>query len=145
METIESGLSVSGGIVKHPNVPYARASHSTSVAGGSYIPLNVLRANRGFTISGSRFNIPHTGLYLVGYSALGNSGSGSLQMEIRVNGVAVPGTSINETSSANDSASLMVPLLLNQNDYVEFYVKLGTSHANADYNSFWIIFLGNIF
>jgi hypothetical protein len=133
----------SSGRVTMPFQPYARSSSSSLVSATNAIPLNANNLNRGgLTISGNRFTVPISGAYVVGYHHLGNSGSGSCQVEIRVNNNPIAGTRTQDTNSSNDSFGTQTVVELSANDYVEFWVVLGTVHNNSGYNQMWIWLLG---
>lgn len=129
------------GRITIPNQPYAQAS-SNAVA-TSQIALNTNTASRGgLSIGSNRMTVPVAGAYVIGYQHLGNSGSGSCQVEIRVNGSSVSGSASQDTASANDGFGSQVVKYLNANDYIEFWCIQGATHGNPGYNSMWAYLLG---
>ena len=131
------------GVVTMPYQPYANASSSSTVAATAGIPLNTnARSRGGLTISGNRMTVPVAGAYVIGYQHLGNSGSGSFQMAIRVNNTEIGGSRMQDTNSSNDSCGTQVIKELAASDYIEFFVVQGTSHGNPSYNSMWAYLIG---
>ena len=133
------------GRVTMPYQPYARASSSTTTSATQRIPLNSHNAYRGgmsIDNTNNRINVPVSGAYVIGYSHLGNSGSGNTQIEIRINGTSEHGTRIQTTGSNNDNGSTQWIKELSANDYIEFWCIQGAAHGNSSYNSMWAYLIG---
>jgi hypothetical protein len=136
----------SAGRVTMPNQPFGAASISQAVVGtgvkGFYSPYSISRGGLSVDNTNGRFTVPVAGAYLVGHHNLGDSTSGSLSVQIRVNGTVSNGGYTQETNSSNDNLSQQLIIQLSANDYVDFNASTGAFHNNQNYSRFYICLLG---
>jgi len=131
------------GIVTMPLQPAGIAGCGTTTASPAIIPLNARAWGRGsLTVANNKMTVPVAGLYVVGYSHLGNQGSGACQMYITKNGSMIDGSRTQDMNSTNDNFSSSIIVTLAASDYIQFYVNQGAIHGNSSYNSMWIYLLG---
>lgn len=133
----------SAGRVTMPSQPYARAS--CNVTGTGKIPLNAYNAVRGgmsIDNTNQRIIVPVSGAYIIGYNHLGNAGSGSCSMNIRVNGTTISPSAAQDIGNGNDNFGFQTIYQLAANDYIEFQVFAGATHGNADYNIMYAYLFG---
>ena len=133
------------GIVSNGTHVFARASSANQATAGNDVLLNTGQETSGgctFQDTNTSIQVPVAGLYLIGFHTLGNSGSGNLQMHIRKNGTALPGTHIQETGSANDVGSATTIAQLAANDKITFHVGSGTTHQNSSFNNHYVVKIG---
>lgn len=138
----------SNGVVSNSTHVWARGHHtSPNISSGNYITFNGGKYSSGgvtFVDSDTGMQVPVSGLYLVGFHTLGNTGSGNLGMQFRKNGADLmqAGNYVQDNVNANDDCSATVVVELSASDKVQFYVVAGASHGNASYNAFWCTKIG---
>ena len=138
----------SNGVVSNSTRVWARGHHTTPhISSSNYITFNGGKYSSGgvtFVDSDTGMQVPVDGLYLVGFHALGNSGSGNLVMQFRKNGgdLMQAGNYVQDNGNNNDDCSATTVVELSANDKVQFYVVSGASHGNASYNNFWCTKIG---
>ena len=143
-----SALTIdSSGIVSQGTTVYSRASHGSNTGPTAYITFDSHRESNGgitFVDTNTAMQVPVAGLYLVGFNALGNTGSGAFSMQIRKNGAAITtgGNITQDTTNDNDCMGFTTFDVLSANDKIQFYVSGGVSHGNASYNNFFCVKIG---
>ena len=134
-----SGNVTSGGRIDAGTSVYAQGSHSSNEA--STITLDANQITSGgctFEDTNTAIKVPVAGLYIVHYSALGNTGSGGFICSVEKNGVAISGSLTINQANNNEGASKNILVVLQANDKITFKVLQGASHGNADYNNFFV-------
>ena len=138
----------SNGVVSNSTRVWARGHHTTPhISSSNYITFNGGKYSSGgvtFVDSDTGMQVPVDGLYLVGFHALGNTGSGNFVIQFRKNGgdLMQAGNYVQDNVSGNDDLSSTTVVELSANDKVQFYVVSGASHGNASYNNFWCTKIG---
>ena len=136
----------SAGRVTMPYQPFGAASISGGAVGtgvkGFYSPYSISRGGLSVDNTNGRFTVPVAGAYLVGHHNLGDSTSGVLSVQIRVNGTVSTGGYTQDTNGSNDNLSQQLIIQLSANDYVDFNAASGAFHNNQNYSRFYICLLG---
>ena len=138
-----SGNIATGGRIDAGTSVYAQGSHSTTETGTITLDTNQITSGGcTFEDSNTAIQVPVDGLYMVYYDALGNTGSGAFIVSARKNGTAIAGSNTQNVASYNEGMSKNILVTLQANDKITFEVITGASHANSDYNNFFVFKVG---
>lgn len=138
LDTYEGRIAGSWRTIASGATPYIRCQHDTTTRNpGANIAINwanVIAAEGGASLSGSRINVP-AGVYLVTYQVTGDWDQWPITIELRRNAGGTPtggsalGSSLgSDNHSGSQSVSLQRVVRLNEGDYLETFLA---AHVNA--------------
>jgi hypothetical protein len=140
--TYVTGMAISAtGYATTPQNPMFRGSYNGANLGVGTIPQNAHIQNRNMVHSGgNRITVPVAGVYLIVHHQL--AATASSQTAIKLNGSFILGSFTQNISGSNESLTTALPIIMAEDDYIEFYSYTGTIHGNASYNTMSVTLIG---